>query len=496
MRVGIIGLAHESNTFISAPTVLEDFRREVLFSGEALTRQWRRAHHEMGGFLTGLEKAGLTPVPIFSGLALAKGVVAADAYDTMLGMIVEGLEKAGQLDGLLVAPHGAGVSENHRDMDGAWLSEVRRRIGPDIPMMCTLDPHTNLSQRMIDACDATITYRTNPHIDQKQVGMQAADLLDRTLRGQIKPTQTAAFPPIAVNIEKQQTAQPPCRPMYELADSMLQRPGVLSNSIALGYPYADVEEMGTAFVVVTDNDIDLARRCAGQLSDHLWHHRHDFNPTLVSVEEALDRALAAEAPVCLLDMGDNVGGGSPADSTYLAAALHERKIKSSFVCMYDPQSVQRAADAGPGNRTEFSIGARTDTLHGKPLHLTATVRSLHDGEFTETKPRHGGRSEGHLGPTAIVQSDHGMTIQITTQRNMPFSLEHIRCCDLDPASFRILVAKGVVAPVAAYEEVCKTFIRVNTRGVTSADLSSFDYHHRRRPLFPFEEPPATAGAAN
>jgi hypothetical protein len=30
-------------------------------------------------------------------------------------------------------------------------------------------------------------------------------------------------------------------------------------------------------------------------------------------------------------------------------------------------------------------------------------------------------------------------------------------------------------------------LRVNTPGVTTADLTRLEYRHRRRPLFPFEE---------
>ncbi|MAE66053.1 MAG: hypothetical protein CMJ18_17410 [Phycisphaeraceae bacterium] len=485
MRIGIISLMHESNTFISAPTTLEDFRRDALLTGDAVIEHWRPTVHEIGGFIEGIEAAGFEPVPIASAWAMPKGSVTRDAYETILNLITHELDHAGRLDGLLVAPHGAGVCEAHHDMDGHWLSVVRDRIGPDVPMVCTLDAHVNLSRRMIDACDATVIYRTNPHTDQHQVGLQAADLIARTLRGEIRPTQAASFPPVAINIERQTTADEPCRSMYAVADAMLERPGVLSNSIGLGFAYADVEEMGTSFLVVTDGDRDLAQRCADELAVHLWTRREEFVAKLTGVDEAIDQALAAEGRVCLLDMGDNVGGGSSADGTFLARALHERSIGESFVCICDPESVQKAEAAGVGARVDLSVGGRTDDLHGAPLDLTATVRLFHNGEFIETKVRHGGRREAHMGRTAIVETDDGMTVQLTSLRMAPFSLEQVRCC-VDPTSFRILVAKGVVAPMAAYEEVCDTFIRVNTRGVSTADLSALDFKYRRRPLFPFE----------
>ena len=115
-----------------------------------------------------------------------------------------------------------------------------------MPIIATLDPHANLSREMVDACDALIAYRTNPHLDQQARGLEAAALMARALRGQVRPRLAAAFPPLAINIERQQTSEPHCRPLYELADAMLRQPGVLSNSILLGFPYSDVAEMGSA----------------------------------------------------------------------------------------------------------------------------------------------------------------------------------------------------------------------------------------------------------
>ena len=486
MRIGIISLIHESNTFIRTPTTLEDFRRESLLTGDAVTERWAPAAHEIGGFLQGIQSAGAEAVPILAAWAMPSGTVSADTYATLLEMMNEGLDQAGALDGLLVAPHGAGVSAEHLDMDGHWLSMVRHRMGPDIPIVCTLDPHANLSQRMVDACDATIAYRSNPHLDQRQIGLQAADLMIRTLRGEIRPTQAASFPAVAINIERQTTSAPPCQPMYHYANQMLERPEVLSNSICLGFAFADVPEMGTSFIVVTDNDQTIAQQYADEMGAYLLQHRDDFVAVLTGIDEALEIATAAEKPVCLLDMGDNVGGGSPGDSTFLPQALEDQQVARSFVCLYDPESVREAEHAGTQQRVNLRMGGKTDDLHGQPLQCDVLVRSLHDGNYTEPEVRHGGRNWGTLGRTAVVETDGGLTIQLTSVRNAPFSLESIRCCDLDPASFQILVAKGVIAPVAAYREVCPTFVRVNTPGCTSADMNNFDYQHRRRPLFPFE----------
>ena len=339
---------------------------------------------------------------------------------------------------------------------------------------------------MVAACDALVAYRSNPHLDQRDRGLEAARLMVRTLRGEIRPVQAAAFPRIAINIERQLTTEPHCRRLYEQADRQLAEPGVLSNSILLGFPYADVAEMGSAVLVVADGDRALAQRLADELAEWLWRHRSDFVARLVSIDDAVERAYREPGPVCLLDMGDNVGGGSPADSTFLAQALDRRGEGRALVCLYDPAAVKVAAAAGPGARVRLAAGGHTDERHGEPLETDFTVVSLHDGKFRETQARHGGFTDCDQGPTAVVRTDRGLTAILTSLRMPPFSLGQITSCGLDPEKFQVLVAKGVIAPVAAYAPICRALIRVNTPGVTTADMAALSYSHRRRPLFPFE----------
>lgn len=486
MRVGVIALLQESNTFLAAGTTLAHFERDVLCEGEEVRGRFDAAHHEVGGFLAGLDEEGIEVVPIFAARALPYGVIEAAAFDELLRRMLAALERAGPLDGLLVAPHGATVAENAPDADGHWLSLVRDRIGRGVPVIGTLDLHANLSPMMVAACDALIAYRTNPHLDQRRRGLDAAGLMARTLRGDVKPVMAAAFPPVVVNIERQATGESPCRELYALADEQIGRPGVLSNSVILGFPYADVPEVGAAVCVVTDDEPALARRLADQFAGHWWARRHDFVGRLIDVGTAIERAARAAGPVCLLDMGDNVGGGSPGDGTVLAHALHARHLTPAFVCLADAEAVAAAARAGTGNRVTLAVGGKTDDRHGPPLRAEFTVSGLFEGRFREAAATHGGIAAFDQGPTALLVTATGLTVMATTNRMAPFSLNQLTCCGLDPAWFRVLVAKGVHAPVAAYAAVCEELIRVDTPGVTSADFGRLTYRHRRRPLFPFE----------
>ena len=485
MRVGMIALLHESNTFISEPTTLRHFEENWLLAGAAFGEAAAGTYHETGGFLAGLAEHQIEAVPVFGARATPYGTIDADTYATLLERMFAELERAGPLHGILVAPHGATVSEAHPDADGYWLSELRARVGPALPLIGTLDAHANLSPLMVEATDALVAYRSNPHLDQRQRGMEAASLMAATLRGELRPAQAAAFPPLIINIERQLTGDPHLRPVYELADRQLQQPAVVSNSILLGFPYADVAEMGSATLVVTDNDAAAAQRYANELGNFMWQRRQDFVGRLIGIDEALDRTRQLGGPICLLDMGDNVGGGSPGDSTHLARALVERGLADAFVCLYDPESAARAGAAGVGATLELAAGGKTDALHGTPLRGRCTVRGLYDGTFTESEPRHGGMQQGDQGATAVVTMAN-LTVMLTSRRMAPFSLQQLVSCGLDPTSFRLLVAKGVNLPVAAYGPICEHMIRVNTPGCTTADLLQLEFARRRRPLFPFE----------
>jgi microcystin degradation protein MlrC len=485
-RIGIIAFLHESNTFSSQPATLESFEQDLLLTGEPIRTALAGSHHEVAGFFAGLEAAGVKAVPLFAARALPSGTIRAKDFDAIVTRLLQSVRDAGALDGILVAPHGATVSEEHPDADGYWLNVLRSVTGPDLPIIGTLDAHANLSPLMVESCNALTAYRTNPHLDQRERGIEAASLMVKTVRREITPVMAAQFPPMAISIERQCTEEAHLKPLYMAADQQLATDGLLSNSILLGFPYADVVEMGSSAIAVTDGDEDLARRMAEDLAERMWSMRHEFSGEFTSVAEAIDECRNIKGRVCLLDMGDNVGGGSSADGTELLAAIHAASIGPAFGCLFDPDAVLACEQAGLGNSVRLQVGGHTDDLHGQPMDVHVRVRSIHEGRFSEPNPRHGGITEFDQGRTVVCETENGLTLMLTSRRMVPFSLQQLKSCGVDPAQFRILVAKGVNAPIAAYREVCDVFIRVNSAGSTCADMTRLSFQHRRRPMFPFE----------
>jgi microcystin degradation protein MlrC len=488
MRIGVAGFMHESNTFNPVPTGRAAFAAQSLTVGRALLDEWAEAPHEVGGFLEAAGAEGLTPLPLLMAWATPAGPVADAAFDEVTDLLV-GQARAQRPDGLLLALHGAMVAESYPDADAEVLARLRRALGPDFPLAVTLDLHGNLCQRLVDHCTLAVAYRTCPHVDQRECGRRAASLLVRTLRGEVRPCQALAKPPLLVNIMAHDTSTEPLRSVMEAARALEARPGILAASVLPGFAYADVPHMGPAVLVAADGDPGLARREADRLAGALWEVRQRLAVPLPDPATAVARALGAERlPVVLVDTGDNVGGGSAGDGTVLLHELLRQGATDGVVCLYAPGEVRQCAAAGVGAEVRLTVGGKVDRLHGDPVAVTGRVRVLHDGTYVEREVRHGGRRLNHMGLTALVEVPGRNLLVLTSQRHPPFSLGPLTCLGIRPEHQRVLVVKAAIAYKAAYAPVAGTVIAVDTPGLTAVNPERFAYRHIRRPLFPLGGP--------
>jgi microcystin degradation protein MlrC len=482
MRIAVAGFMHESNTFNPIPAERAAFAQQGFALGADLLTEWRAAHHEVAGFLQAGTVEGFEPVPLLMAWATPSGPVASDVFDEITGALVERLREA-RADGLLLALHGAMVSDHHLDADGEILARIRAAVGRDFPLAVTFDLHGNLSARLMALCDLTVAYRTNPHVDQRECGGRAARLLARWLRGEIRPCLALAKPPMLINIMKQDTSREPLATLMRRVRQIEEQPGVLAASLLPGFAYADVPQMGPSVVVVSDGDGDLARRHADALSADLFEAREKFSVSLPDAAQAVAQALTqSRTPVVLVDTGDNVGGGSAGDGTVILTELLRQKATGSVVCLYAPEEVRVCAAAGIGVEVTLHVGGRVDRLHGDPVAVTGRVALLHDGTYVEEEVRHGGKRINRMGPTALVELAGENRLVLTTLRHPPFSLGALTCLGIRPEKQRILVVKAAIAYKAAYGPIAGTIIEVDTPGLTAINPARLPYRSIRRPL--------------
>lgn len=481
-RIALLGIYHESNTFLSQPTTLTDFEKGHWLFGADIISEYKDAYHEVGGMIEGLAGEEIDLVPVMFAEATPGGTITSDTYYVLLEEMMACLEKVLPVDGCLVVPHGAGVSEQFPDMDGHWLSVVREKVGKNVPMIGTIDPHANVSNLMASSTDALIAYKTNPHIDQRQVGKEAASLLLRYLKNEIKPVQILFQLPLIISIEQQYTGKDPCKSLYNYIASLTKEKDILSISMVLGFPYADVKEMGSSVIVIGDSNKSEACSVGEKIKEYVIERKQTFVGEKMDINTVLPIIDTSKKPVLLLDMGDNVGGGAPGNSTYLFEQLENYKNCNFFICLFDPEAVKQSSTYEPGNY--FTIQLTND--EGRHLLVPVMLVEKGDGKFKETDPRHGGQVNYDMGKISVLLTEKGNTIMVMSLRIPPFSLKQLTSFHIKPEAFDVIIAKGVNAPIAAYETVCNTIIQVNTPGVTAADMTVFKYKNRPVPLFPFE----------
>ena len=486
MRIGIANFSHESNTFSTLPTRLEDFK---ILSGQAVIDHYAPTFHEMAGFIAGAEAYDFDLHPLLTANATPSGPVTAEAYETIIERLLQAIEAAPALDGLLLALHGAMVAEGYLQADGETVRRVRALVGPDFPLIVTHDYHGNVPPQLVADADALIIYKTCPHIDQKERGLQAAELITRTIRGEVKPVSVIVKPEVIFNIVYHNTNRSPMQPLMQAAIDLEAQPGILACSIAAGYQYADVPAMGPSIVVVADGDAALAEQEADRLGELMWAVRNQLQPNVPDPETAVRRAMAhPDGPVALFELGDNVGGGSSADATGLLKPLLDLGAQGWVVTLFDPAAVATCVAAGIGGTVTLPVGGKVDDQHGPTLTVSGEVRSLHQGTYLETERRHGGQRFFDQGLTAVlsVGKQHlegGGFLILTSHRTTPMSIHQITSAGIPPEQQHILVAKGAVAPRAAYEPVCATIIEVDTPGATAINRDPAEFQHARQSFY-------------
>lgn len=490
MRVAIAGLWHETNTFSSVPADYAAFASDTLVRDDAIWEEYEGSEATIAGFLDAAKALKFRPVPLLHARTGPIGTITDDAFERIVGEIVDRLRLEGPWDAVLLANHGAAVANSFPDADGEMAARVRQALPARVPIGMALDLHANISARMVANTTVLNTYQTNPHLDARARGKEVAALTVRAAVGEISPVQALFDPPLVVNITRQWTGESPMKQLMEQARTWYQRPELLSASVVQGYPYADVAEMGMSFHAIANGEAKLAQEAARSLAMSAWTARGEMTANIPSVHDALQRARtiasSARKPVVIMDVGDNILGGSSADSTVLLEEARRFGLRCVLQTLFDPRAVAQCIEAGEGAKITLSIGAKTDTHHGRPMHVSAQVMKIADGRYEDPNPTHGGFRFFDDGKRALLKTTDGATVLLTSNRSSNLSREQWYSIGVRPERFRLVVAKGVVSPRPAYEPIASEIILADTPGLTTADLDTLTYHHRRRPLFPFE----------
>jgi microcystin degradation protein MlrC len=490
-RLAIGGIIHETHSFAGTPTSLADFQTQSLHYGDDLVRAMSGTRSAIGGMIEGAMARGWTLQPTAYGAAMPGGLVSEAAYQTILQELLQRLKTAGPVDGVLLALHGAMVTEFQLDPESDILARIRQIVGPDIPIVVELDMHGNISPRTVELADVLLAFDTNPHIDPHAKGLEAVGIMARLLDGEINPTAAYVHPPLLLAPQATGTTDLPLRAVHERAAQMKAETEVVSICVMAGFAYADTPFSGTSLIVTTHNRPDLARSYAHELADLLMAHRQAALPQFLPPEEAVAQALAQPGgPIILVDSADNIGGGTPGDGAEALRAMLAADVQEGTIVLADPAAVAVCWAAGEGAEVSLPVGGKADHWHGEPVAVTGTVRALSHGTFQcELPDNHFASFFGqtiHMGRTAWLRVA-GVNIILTERKIPPFDLAQLRGVGVIPEQQKMIVVKSAVAYRAAYLPIAAGVIEMDTPGLGSANLSRFPYRHLARPIFPLDK---------
>lgn len=489
-RLAVLGLGHETNTFSTVPADLATYEDGGIHRGQEIEENYATSQATFAGFLAEQDNDPETAelVPLLTAWVNPCGAVTAEAFETIVGEMVDLLRREGPFDGVLLGLHGAAVAEGVHDADAEIAARVRAVVGPAVPVGVVVDMHANLDHRLVNAVDVLLPYQTNPHVDARARGLECRSRVLEILRTGQRPGLALEMLPLVVTITRQDTGEEPMASLLARARELEQTAGVLDVSIVEGFPYADVPQMGMSVVASHRAGREAAARVARSLAAEVWAARRELQGGGVSITEALAQvgAHTGDKPLLVLDVGDNVGGGGPGDSTVLLAEAVRRGVGGVVVVLNDPATVATLADRALGERVQVEVGGRSVEQDGTPVPVDAVVVGRSDGRYEEPKIAHGGLRYFDAGNMVALRTAEDVTVVLTSKLVQPITPNQLRSVALDPAAFRGIVAKGVNGPRAGYADVCERHLVVDTPGVTRLSVEAFEYARRRRPMYPYE----------
>jgi microcystin degradation protein MlrC len=486
-RIAVGLLSQETNSFSPMPTVLETFEQCLFLRGEELLRpDYQGLYVAIPGFLSVLREAGAEPVPLFATEAVASGALTRATFEALLEELTQRLRAAGRVDGLLLALHGAlMVEDDDGGGDGEIIARVRALLPPEVPIGISFDLHGHMTPRMLQPNCFHIGFQTYPHLDIYETGQRTARLMLDTVAGKRKPVMALVKRPMVLSASAARTSDGPLQGVAEAARQAEHDGRALHASIFPVQPWLDIPELGFAVLVCTDNDRAQAQRVATELADMAWSRRHEFDPGLISLDDAIRTAHDADGLTVVGDLGDAPTGGSAADCAAVLRALlathRDRAQRLSYLTLCDPPAAAAAHRAGKGAVLELSLGHHFSTRDGEPVRCVAEVLSTSGGEYQM-------RDQDlyvKMGPSAVLAIG-SLRLLVRTFPSVEWDTEMYFSVGLDPRAACLVFAKSPGGFRHSFGRVADRILMADTPGPTCANMLRVPFTKVTRPLFPLD----------
>ncbi len=488
MRIFTASLATETNTFSPVPTDRASFEMAFYAAPGKHPDTPTLCSSPIVALRKRAAAEGLTVIEGTATWAEPGGLLQRQAFEELRDEILDQLKAALPVDAVVLGLHGAMVAQGYDDCEGDLLERVRAIVGPDVLVASEFDPHSHLTPKRVENLNIFASFLEFPHTDFYERGEHVVDLALDALKGRISPV-ISTFDCQMIGVYP--TSKEPMRSFVDRLKAMQGKDGVLSISVIHGFMAADVPEMGTRILVVTDNDPAKGKSLAEKLGRELIALREQTLMTMFDTDQGIDRALAAHAanpakPAVIADVWDNPGGGVAGDGTYVLRRLIERRIDNVGVAtIWDPIAVTFCHAAGEGAVIDLRFGGKSGPLGGEPIDARVTVlKTLAEGWQSF------GPSRVTLGPSAAVRIE-GTEIDIilNTNRTQTFEPDIFSNIGIDPMKKDTLVVKSTNHFHAGFVPIAAEIIYVAAPSSYPSNPRTTNYRKLTRTIWPRVENP-------
>ena len=498
-RIAILGFSLESNR--SAPVSTRSvFQQTLYLSGDEIIQELNGDRATLPGTVRGfcgaMDTAGdWQPVPIVLAEAPPGGPADQVFFNDMLKQMQSQLQaqsdQFGSLDGVYISEHGAGLSTDDDDADGAVFSMVRDTVGANVPIIATLDLHGHVTPKMASSANVLVAYLTNPHVDQVERGSEAAAIMLSMLDG-MKTFSALVRVPMVSPAVSLLTANGPYADLLNYGQDCVND-DIVNVSILAGFAPANASTNGMSVVVTSRNNQQTAQALAEKLASRAWSDRHRYLANLTPVSAAVDKAQSVLGDpvlpaVLLADVADNPGGGGRGNTTYLLREIHQRGLQGVVIgMMFDPTLAAEATTAGIGTRFMARFNQHDNTRFSEPYAAEVIVESLQDAPCIGRRGIYKDRRV-ELGQCALLNMD-GIRILVVSHRHQCADPVFLERMGVDLAGVRVLVIKSRGHFRAGFDEHFRSesIIEVDAPGLTTPDLAKLNLDRVPRPVYPLDK---------
>ncbi|MDF2810203.1 MAG: family metallopeptidase [Microvirga sp.] len=480
MRVFVASLATETNTFSPLPTNRAAFE-DAFYAAPG--------HHPetptlcSAPFIAARSRARIDDLTVFEGTATwaePAGLVGRETYEGLREEILDQLRANLPIDIALFGLHGAMVADGYDDCEGDLLSRARAIAGPDAVIGVELDPHCHLTDAMVDASNVIVTFKEVPHTDFLERAEELVDLCLRQARGEIKATMVVVDCRAIANFI---TSREPGRSLVDRIKMLEGRDDILSISVIHGFPAADVYDVGTKVLVISNDAPAAGKALALSLAREILEFGADRLPPMPSPAEAVLAAIEiVGGPVILADRWDNPGGGVAGDSTFLVHELMRHPdISAAVGALWDPVAVSLCSAAGVGSRLALRFGGKIAPSSGLPVDALVDIIGVTRDLVVPFE-----QSMVSLGAAVAIRIGR-LDVVLSSKRVQTFHPDIFGKLGIDLAARKIVAVKSASHFYAAFSPIAREIIYVNCGGPYPPDPAKIPYKKIRRPIRPLDQ---------